>query len=577
MPSILVTLSVVALWWLQGIGFVRRLLPTLRRQPIVEIVIATWFGALASLVLATELYYIIPGATIHQLAWPITLVLAAVSIFWFARSSRGPRQLDTTSIGVLAIAIVGLLLVLRPLLGSSHLGFYFSNNGEFANYAVLGDTVEFHGAGARVAGFGLRSREAVGSMHSAIAASLTNVSVFWLIQPVAAAYALLAFGALGVAFRKIAITYRVRGITLVALALLLAWAEWSSTAQCFWTLSFVSQYACVALWFGAFVLVLELPLDRARTVLLGMTLGALACVYPEMILPSTGLIGVCELARSPTRETLKSLALSACIALGVANRLGFELVLGHTGLVPGGWNIFGNHDHPLEFFASIAGLAHPFTKTAAHPTIVVIAALLAASGLGWSLYRARNAELRLVHVGAIAFALGTVAIFVLVAKRADHNNYIALKLLLGFGWLAFLAIASLIAAWPRFSLPSVLIVAVCWIDVSQSAFRFTKQLHQAGRLAFYSRGDAETLRTHLDDRPYVAAAWFNTYIIGAFMVYDQDLLGQLGRWPDLRSQELLPAKWVLLVDGFDVNTDPKLAGRSLHDEWIGPHVRLVRL
>lgn len=575
MPALAVTLAVVALWWLQGIGFVRRFLPGLREQPLVELVIAIWFGALASLVLATELYYIIPGATVHQLAWPITLVLAAVSIVWFARSPRGPRRLDATSIGVLAMAVVGVLLVLRPLLGSSQLGFYFSNNGEFANYAVLGDTIEFHGAGTHVSGFGLRSREAVGSMHAAIAGSLTNVSVFWLIQPVAAAYALLAFGTLGVAFRKVAITYRARGITLVALALLLAWAEWSSTAQCFWTLSFVSQYACVALWFGAFVLVLELPLDRARMVLLGLTLGSLACVYPEMILPSTGLIGVCELARSPTSGTVKSLAIAACIAAGVANRLGFELVLGHTGLVPGGWNIFGNHDRPLEFFASIAGLAHPFTSTKAHPVVATTAALLFAAGLSWSVLNVRRGKLRIVHVVTCGFALGVIGIIGVVARRGDHNNYIALKLLLGFGWLGYLAVGTVVSAFPRASGIAIAVLVVCWIDVGRSAYRFTKLQHQATRTALYEQSDADAIRGMLDERPYIAAGWFNMYDVGAFMVYDHDLFAELGGWPDVKHQTA-PKKWVLAVDNFDPTSDPDLTGRHFIVGTFGKHVLLLR-
>ncbi|MEO9185098.1 MAG: hypothetical protein ABI467_16495, partial [Kofleriaceae bacterium] len=202
MPAVAITLLTVGLWWAQGVGFVRWLVPD-QDQPVTVVVLAAVTGALANTIVLLELYFIVPAATIGQLAWlvPIGLVLASMVLWW--RAPRRVWRIDPASMVLLAIAVLGTLLVLRPLIGAAHLGFYFSNNGEFANYAAIGDVVQFHDAATKVGGFGLSSREAVGSLSAAMIAQLTGASVLWVIEPVAAAMALLAFASLGVLCRRI--------------------------------------------------------------------------------------------------------------------------------------------------------------------------------------------------------------------------------------------------------------------------------------------------------------------------------------------------------------------------------------
>lgn len=578
MPALAITLLTAALWWLQGIGFARRLLPDVD-QPIVIGILATGFGALASTIALVELYFVVPGATVGQLAWPVTLALVAASLFLWWRAPRRSWRFDPASTVVLAIALFGTLLVLRPLAGSTHLGFYFSNNGEFANYAAIGDIARFHDAATDVGGFGLHSREAVGALPAAVIAQLTGTGALWVIEPVAAAMALLSFASVGLLFLRIA--GGSRWPARVAVGLIYAWAVLSASAQCFWTLSFVSQYLCIALWFGTLALLGELPVnaERARTLVLGLAIGALAYVYPEMIVPSTGLLCAAEVARVPRHRTLVRIAVALGIAIVVANRLGFELVLGHTGLGGGGWNIFGPHRPALDFFAAIAGFTNPFSGPHAHHVVVTgLAALAFVAALGLAIARSRAPAHREVRALMGLFALGVVGIFAIVARHADGNNYIALKLLLGFGWLAYLGLAAAVvevAGWqPRAGFFAIAIVLVCWLDLARGSYRFTKQLYRARKTATYYAHDAVELRRAAGPAPiYVAAGWFNTFIIGAFTAYDGDLFEIEHAWPDKDLQRFTAGQPVLVLDDFDPGKDPRFAAYKV--AWTGHHMRLL--
>jgi len=586
-PALGVTLLVLALWTIQGIGFVRVVLPDLRASSIVEWIVATWAGALISLVVLLELYYAIPGASIGQLAWPVTLGLAAVSLGLFVRSGWTRPRVDAHGIAVIAIACLGTLAVLRPLLGHPHLGFYFSNNGEFANYAALADVAQFHDSATTVGAFGLHSREAVGSLHAAAIAQLTGYSALWVIQPVAAATAGLAFAVLGLALRHVARAFQARWPIVVALVLIHAWAVLSASTQCFFTLSFVSQYLCVALWFGALAVLLEVPREseHVRTIVVGTTLGALACVYPEMLLPSAGLLGTLELAIGRSTRTVARLAIAAALAAVLANRLGFELVLGHLGVPAGGWNIYGNTHPVFDFFAAITGFTNPFSGPATpHAAIVGLAAAGFAAALVTAIATARREArdgIRGISNLTWVFAAGVAGIFWVVARHGDGNNYIALKLLLGFGWLAYLGAAAAIArlaAWrPVLGYVVLALVAICAVDLSRGARQFTHQLLQARKTDLYDARDAESLRAALGptSHPYIASSWFNVHIIGMFAAYDHDLLAVQAPWPTREAQTYIVGSPVLAVAGFDPATDPKLAGIRLERVWRGRHLALL--
>ncbi len=303
MPAILLTLFIVYLWTVQGLGFVRWLLPGLRPDRLLGWVLSAWLGLVVSLAILINLYYLVPGVTVNGLAWPVTLVLCAASIVLYLRR----RPVKTVGIGshgwvILAFTLAATVAVLRPLIGQSQLAFYFSNNGEFSNYAAMADVVQFHPASTHIpGGYAPRSREGVAGVLCAAICAMTGHAALWVIQPLAGAVAALAFASLGLLFRYCALRCHASQRVGAVLALLYGWAILSAAVQQFWIMSFVSQYISIALWFGGLLFLGETrsgqALSRwARTGVFGLLLGVLLCVYPEMFLPNAALLAAFELA-----------------------------------------------------------------------------------------------------------------------------------------------------------------------------------------------------------------------------------------------------------------------------------------
>src|SRR5262249_44703376 len=136
MSAIALTLAILLLWLVQGLGFVQGLFPGLRHQTLVGWVLAIWFGLIANLVIVVNIYYLFPGVAIGSVAWPVTLALALASAAIYLATPRAPLRIDAASVAIAVVTAFATLLVLRPLLGHGELGFYSSNNGEFANYAA---------------------------------------------------------------------------------------------------------------------------------------------------------------------------------------------------------------------------------------------------------------------------------------------------------------------------------------------------------------------------------------------------------------------------------------------------------
>ena len=576
-----VSLTILALWLVQGFGFASWLLPDLCRHSILRGVVAIWIGLALNVVSACNLYYVV-GLTGEQLAWPLTIGLAVISIalaVW--KSPRAGVRIDAFSWVVIALSLLATLLVLRPLLSHGELGFYYSNNGEFANYAAIADVVQFHDVATELVGpFPTVSREAVAGLPCAVIATLTGKATLWLIQPFAAAVAALAFASLGMVFRHVALGATRQGA--VMLALVYAWAIVSAAAQTFWTLSFVSQYLRIALWFGTLVFLVETH-EASRTIRsIGFAVGiaAMTCAYPDMFLPSVALLAAFELARvEPAWRARGRAAIeigaAMVLALVLGNRLAYELLASKllAGTAGGGWNIFGPHHPALGYLANLSGLSNPFSGPRSHHAITsTIALLLFAGGLAFAVARARrepSPTLRgLLHLGWIFFA-GLALGFGLVAHWGDGNNYVVVKLVFGFGWLAYLAVgialASLVRWRPQVFFVALAIVGVLWFGLARTGVRFTKSLKRAQRAAMFVESEATAVRAALRGRPvYVAAELYNYGIVGHFLVYDRDLFGARGQWPGAMFryggtvvQPYSPTTPVLVLGNY---VDPKVTG-----------------
>jgi hypothetical protein len=568
MLAVAFTALTLAIWLAQGIGLVHWL--GIKGGTVVRGVLAIWLGLVLQSALVLNAYYLVPGLTIDQLAWPVTIVAMIPSLVLFLRGSRPRFEIERGGIWVVALSTVATLLVLRPLLAHDSLGFYFSNNGEFANYAAITDAVQFHDATENLGAFAAVSREAVTGTLAAMLSSLTGKSALWIIQPYAAALAALSFASLGILFRGIAVRIvPVSRFGAIALWCVYAWAIASASAQTFFTLSFVSQYIEVALFFGgiAFLFHAKDLDEKCRFAVLGLLIGVMACVYPEMIVPASGLLAVYELgatkpSRATYRKALVHLAGAFAVGMLVMNKLGATLILGRSGLGGGGWDIYGPHRPVLAFVARLTGFSNTFAipheRAAMWP---LLATILFVAGLAYTVMRVRKERddrvRGLLAVGA-TFYVGVAGVFWLVVHKQMPTNYVALKYLLGFGWLAYLLVALVIAdanAWrPRLGVIATTIAIVAIVGLWKPAVEFTKQLHRAEKTALFLEHDpcAEQIR----GRVYVSAGWFNMAIIGRFLAYDRDLLSIEGRWPDGATQAWFPGQPIILLG----------QGRSLADD-----------
>src|SRR3954467_3013928 len=98
MPSLGMTLAIVAIWIVQGFGFVQLVVPSATERPLLQVVFAAWCGLISNLVVSAALYFAVPGVTIGQLAWPVTVVLAAASIALTVTRARPRLAFDRQTV-----------------------------------------------------------------------------------------------------------------------------------------------------------------------------------------------------------------------------------------------------------------------------------------------------------------------------------------------------------------------------------------------------------------------------------------------------------------------------------------------
>jgi hypothetical protein len=578
-PSLGWTLFALAIWAAQGIGVVGWIFGD-RPSPsaLMRWILAIWAGLVVEVIAVVCLYFVVPGLTIDQLAWPLTLALVAISVALHARTPRTEvTESDRGGWIAIALSLVATLLVLRPLLGAGELGFYSSDNGEFANYAVMADITRYHDASTQTGGLAIASREGVSGALAAMVCVLTGKSALWVIQPVAAAFAALAFASFGLCFRVIA--RALPGPGQAVLWGLFACAILSASSQCFFTLSFVSQYLNLALFFGGIVFLTcatGLPTWR-RLAVLAVLFAALVAAYPEMFVPNAALLCAYEIGAAtslgkPLASTLRTAGRSlACVVAAIAggllliNRLALVLLLGRAALSGGGWDIYGPHRPILPFVARLVGFtstfAPPHTRAQFWSAIVATIVVIALVHALVRFRREPEPALRgLYHLG-IAFFVGIVGVFWVIGHRHMTSNYVALKFLLGYGWLAFLLVglvcARAIEARRWVIAPAAIVVATILVGLASPALEYTKKLHRAEKDSLYLDGDA--CAAALRGRVYVSATRpGNDAIVGRFIAYDHDLLSIEGRWPDGTRQAWFPGQPVMLLGDSRIADDPQI-------------------
>jgi len=581
MPALLLTFAILAMWFVHGFGVAHRFVPAARGQPLLLIVLATWFGLIANLLVLIALYFLVPHWTIGDLAWPVTLGLAAISLGLTLGRPRPQFTFNAHDLAIVVFVAFAVVLVLRPLVDQSHLGFYESNNGEFLNYAAIADSTQFHEASFPHPGFSLRSREGVAGIACATICAIANKAAIWVILPFSAALAAIAFASIGLVFRHIVVQRRAGQLGSVIAGLVYLFMIWSVSTTYFWSLSFVSQYLGIAIWLPLLVFLIHVSQqERTTTAILGVALGAMICVYPEMAAPNVALIGAYQVASAKPGARLRTIALfvvAVAVAFVISHPFHAEILRKASKVGTTGWSMYGPNRPVLGFIAHATGFTNmwfrPYQPTHYSALPVAIAAVGFGGSLVYSAIRAwREAEptLRGLFCLGSLFYVGVFLAFAIVVKRGDDNNYVVTKVLTGFGCLGYFLLALTLIDLVRWRrklafVPVVFMLALC-PELARNALAFAKLQHRA---PLYVESDGEAVRKQLRGRrPMIVASMYSGEIVGRFMVYERNVVSVDGQWPGQRGQYTLGAPVIVVGDG-KLSSVKEITGNYWPVWWIG--------
>jgi hypothetical protein len=566
--ALLITIAQLLMWFAQGVGLLQWFAPHLRRDSVVGWILATWLGLIANVVVVMNLYFLLP-ITIHQIAWPVAVGLSAISLSAYARSPRPLIRVEPIGVVVLVLSGLATILVLRPLVSHHELGFFFysdSINAELANYSAFADIVQFHDSATTIKNADpLTTRESTVGALCAIAATLTGKAAVWVTQPVVAAFAALAFSSLGLLFRHFIAKLRLGYIASLVVAAIYAWAIMSESAQYFWSQSYASQYLSIALFFGALVFLFEareLP-SRRRILILGLLAAALLFAYPEMFVPSLGLLGAFELVSSDdrARAAIRVIAVAA-IALVVTNHFAVEMFTKATTVNPAGWNVYGSHHPILGFISNLLGFANPYEgPVTCHPAWSIAASVAFVIAAGFAVLRLRSTDVNLRGLSwlFLLFLVGVALLFGLIVRRGNGPNYAAAKFILGFGWLGYLLLGAVLGhlmRWrPQVLPPIAMLVIGLWIGLVPPALHFTKKLHQTEKTSLYLEHEGERCREVVGSEPFVSSSSYHYFIVGEFLARGRDV--SRGQWPGV-AQRLESGQPILLIGNAKLADDPQI-------------------
>ena len=552
--NLLLSLLIVVCFFFYG-DWLRKILSGSRGQdPVTRFVLSCWSGLLASLILSMNLYHLSHGVAAQSIAWPITVLSGALSLLFAARRAE-PRYLrsDFSSVAVLLISTIVILCISSPIIGEFWPSFYYSNNGEFAEYARLADLVKFHGS-ATSAGFGIpvRSRESVVAILCAIFSRLFGRSTLFVIQPLSYALAWLAMSSIGLLFVSGAKLLDSRMRTRVVFVAVFSLAAFSSGSLQFWSISFVSQYLNTALFFGLLAFLFDANISGNEewrdSAAKGLTLGAIACAYPEMLLPSFLLLILIHFSKNfslssiSLRSKLGQLFLAVAVAAIVGNILAKDLIYFYVfmtfKLPAAGWDMYGTNGDFRKIAGCLLGLCNVFWGKSTPSLLTLIPYLVLfcmATLYSFVLVFSKNGmarKQRPLHLAWLASLLGLVAAFLLVKVQARSTNYMAVKLAIAFIWFGYFALAVFVSQIRSSFLKygTFVVLLVVSVDVLRGAKAFTIGLHSDGRLSSYSEEDMNAARSALRGRSpiLVYGDLWNYRVIGSFLAFGQDLFPVAG-------------------------------------------------
>lgn len=562
MVNTLYSLLILLFFSTSGYGF-HVLLGNHGKDFLTRFVLCAWSGLLLYVVVGTNLYYLTGNIFVSQFAIPLVAIFSSTSLLFFIKNKHKKNKInaDWFSLAVLSIAFLTMLLMSTPFLNEIELTFFYSNNGEYTNYALFSDIVQNKVPGAlqiykpmdltqSIFSANLRPRESILGILVAVFSTLFNKSTFFLVQPFSYAISLLfflTFGALLVWMR--ANVPKSLWFDIVAIVGYAA-AFFSSAGLQFWTSSFMSHYINQVFLLGLILFLLHAEIKQSNfsiqtIVAIAMTLTAVGCGYPDFFIPTSAFILFYYYVISKDfsfhvlfqKTVIIFSALILVLILG--NTILYDIIsqylvllLKNIGLP--GWDIYGNKNQLSTVFGNLLGLSNVFCGNRIPSTSALYSAFILLSiGVVKSIFvYQKERSLRFLSLLLYWHILSCIAIFTMVEYKNMPSNYVAVKLAISGIWILYLTNIYFLGTLKPILARGVVVVCgiiVC-ISLIGSSISFSRNLYVDTRQSYFTESNAAFLREEIDPiktRIISAPQLHNFNIIGTFLILNKDLYPQI--------------------------------------------------
>jgi hypothetical protein len=518
------------------------------------LVVSAWSGLLALSLSLLNIHFFLKNFSFSPIVIPLILIFSFFSFIALLLSWKRLFLLSKShySLIIFLLAFVAILFISSPFLENKSLTYYFSQNNEFITYAFLSDTERFNNTHITL---GITYyRELLISLLCAFFAVLFSKSTFFVVQPLS--YSLtwltfLNFGLLVLAiFFKKKSSCWVKSIGLISYIAALV----SPAVQEFWTSSFLSQYYNQAIAIGLIVFLVSTNLvssiDRVRHVFaLGLAFSALQCAYPEQVLPTVFVVifiyifFIDKFSWFNFKVRIGILLGALAVAFVVGNRVFYQFLVSYKlGLIflasPNriGWDLYGSTANCSLLFANLIGLDN--IRLLQHtPTLVIVAFiflfLLAIVRSLAILFLSAWNRLKVIPLLFTSYLFISSASLAWLYYKNSATNYMAVKFIVAWIWIAYLGIAFNLSTLKNFILRCV--GSSCGIIVTviifKTAIQYALVLRSDAASARYSELDAKDIQRVIQKRNLLflftnslrSSPLNSTSVLGEFLCFENNI------------------------------------------------------
>lgn len=430
--------------------------------------LSAWFGVLFYIVISSSIFHGVTTLNTRQFG-PyvfIFLTLAGIASLIYLIKNKKISSAKSLDIFLFLTCIFTALLLITPLLTIASGGYYYSNNGEFINYAAVADMAQYHAANThlKVTSFGFDQyfsrREIIVGLLCSIFSTVTKLSPLFTIEPFAAVIGLISFLLMGNLYILVLAQHdHVSLSKKTSILLLFLLAIFSAANFQFWSMSFVSQYINTCIFFGWLFFIIKFAPHQKYWSLLtisvaGLTLGVSAQTYPEVFIPTTALIIAALFFstdwrdKNSLRARIIEIVLASSIAMLVGNVFAYHMIVklaSSSATIAAGWDIFGSNHKTLEIFGNLFGLRNLFwfqNNTYLFGLVVYLILLILAIKQTIKLtFTANKSPFKGLSATFLAYLVATTLLFLYTRRAEVKTNYVAAKFAIHFLWLIYIMFA----------------------------------------------------------------------------------------------------------------------------------------